>query len=356
MRFHVVGLPHTSVTSEFTACAFTYRTRKFCEMMYELGHEVFLYAGPTSTARVTEHVPCITEPERLAVVGDRHFVHASFDYSLPHWLRFNATATREIRARMQPDDFLCIIGGLAHKQITDAIPELLAVEFSIGYGGNFLPFRVWESRAWQHVCYGSQGGRDPNAIDGRWFDAVIPGSFEPSEFPFRAQKDNYFLFMGRLTHRKGVGVAVDACKRLGARLIIAGQGETHEVPDYGEYVGVVGEVERGRLLAGAKAVFCTASYIEPFGNVAVEAQLCGTPVLCSPFGAMTETVEDGRTGFHCHMLREFVAGALDASTLDAVYIRERAERLYSTRVIAVKYETHFKRLESLRGDGWYADD
>jgi glycosyltransferase involved in cell wall biosynthesis len=349
-RFHVVGLPHTCVTLEYTACAFTERVRKFCEMMYGLGHEVFLYAGPQSTAKVTEHIPCITEEERLAVVGTSHFVHASFDYNLPHWRKFNDTAISEIKKRAEPRDFICIIGGLAHKQIADAFPDMMTVEFSIGYGGNFAKYRVWESYAWMHTCYGSQGGTNPNAIDGRWFDAVIPGSFDPEDFPFRAEKDDYFLFIGRLTERKGFQIAADVCQRLGKRLLIAGQGDP---PSYGEFVGVVGPEERGRLMAGARAVFVPTIYIEPFGNVAVEAQLCGTPVICTDWGAMTETVEDGVTGFRCRTFQEFLMAAQRADELDRAYIRDQAVRNYSTAAIAMKYQRHFERLHTLWSDGWY---
>lgn len=352
-RFHVVGLPHTRVSLDFTACAFTERVRKFCSMMTGLGHDVILYAGPAPTdAHVFEHVSCMTEDERRAVVGDRHFIHASFDYSLPHWRVFNARAISAIKARAQPRDFLCIIGGLAHKQIVDALPNMLAVEFSIGYGGSFADYRIWESRAWQHTCYGAQrADRNPNAIDGRFFDAVIPGSFDPEDFPFRADKEDYHLFIGRLTDRKGYRIAVNVCRKLGKRLLIAGQGDG---PEYGEYLGVVGPEERGRLMAGAAAVWVPTLYIEPFGNVAVEAQLCGTPVICTPWGAMTETVEDGVTGFHCHMEREFIAAAGDVGHLDPAYIRERSVRLYSTTAVAQRYQRHFNRLAALWDDGWYA--
>ncbi len=348
MRFHIVGLPHTSVTPEFTACAFTERTRKVCGMLHGLGHEVFLYAGPESTARVTEHIPCIDEPARAAAVGDRHFVEASFDNSLPHWRAFNACAIAEIAERAQPRDFICIIGGLAHKLILDAFPAHIGVEFSIGYGGNFAKFRVWESYAWMHMCYGAQAG-DPNAADGRWFDAVIPGSFDPDDFPFRVVKDDYHLFVGRLTDRKGIGIVTDVCQRLGKRLIIAGQGEP---PAYGEHVGVVGPAERGRLMAGAAAVWVPTIYVEPFGNVAVEAQLCGTPVITTDWGAMTETVEDGITGFRCRTLAEFMDAADRVCELDAAVIRNRVMRLYSTDVIAMKYQQYFQRLETLWGEGW----
>jgi hypothetical protein len=350
VRFHVICLPHTSVTPAFTACAFTERTRKFCGMMHGLGHEVFLYAGPENEAACTEHIPCISEAERAAAVGDRHFVEASFDVTAPHWQAFNTCAIEEIGRRIQPRDFVCIIGGLCHKPILDAFPAHIGVEFSIGYGGNFAPFRVWESYAWMHTCYGAQAG-NPNAADGRWFDAVIPGSFDPDDFPFRSKKDDYHLFIGRLTERKGYQIAADVCQRLGKRLIVAGQGEP---PAYGEYVGVVGPEERGHLMAGAQAVWVPTVYVEPLGNVAIEAQMCGTPVITTDWGAFVETVAHGVTGFRCHTLAEFMDAARHVGELDAAAIRERAVRLYSTDVIAAQYQRYFERLETLWGDGWNA--
>lgn len=354
MRFHVVGLPHTSVTEAFTACAFTHRVRKFCGMMTGLGHEVFLYAGPESEARVVEHIPCITEDERRAAVGDRHFIHASFDWRLPHWRAFNARAVEAIRARAQPRDFLCVIGGLAHKAIADALPEMMAVEFSVGYGGTFSKFRVWESYAWMHTQYGAATGGDANAADGRFFDAVIPGSFDPEEFPLGTGPRDYHLFVGRLTERKGYRIAVEVCRRLDKRLLIAGQGDA---PEYGEYVGVVGTQERGRLMAGAAAVWVPTLYIEPFGNVAVEAQLCGTPVISTDWGAMTETVIEGMTGYRCRTLAEFINAAQTLDRLaSADVIRKYAIGRYSTAVVARQYDKHFRRLSTLWGDGWYALD
>ena len=59
MRFHVVALPHTQVTKKFSGCAFTEKVRRFCIMMNDLGHEVFLYAGETVEAPVTELITCV---------------------------------------------------------------------------------------------------------------------------------------------------------------------------------------------------------------------------------------------------------------------------------------------------------
>ena len=53
---------------------------------------------------------------------------------------------------------------------------------------------------------------------------------------------------------------------------------------------------RSAVLGGATALLAPSAFIEPFCGAAVEAQLCGTPVVCTSYGAFTETVEDGATG------------------------------------------------------------
>jgi len=350
MRFHLVSLPHTHTTDEFSACAFTEKVRKFAIMMMDLGHEVFLYAGEKNEAPCTEHVVCLSEEDRKKAVGSSHYCMASFNASLPHWRTFNGSVIREIGKRIQQQDFICLIGGYSHKEIADAFPNHMSVEFGIGYPGTFAKYRVFESYAWMHTVYGAQAG-NPAAADGVWFDDVIPGYFEVERFPFSVEKDDYYFFIGRLIDRKGYNIAVEVCKKLGKRLLIAGQGTP---PDYGEYLGVIGPEERGRVMARAKAVFVPTVYVEPFGNVAVEAQGCGTPVIATDWGAMTETVEQGKTGFRCRTFQQFLDAAEDVSKLDPHYIRQRAIDTYSLGVIGKKYETYFKRLLTLWGDGWYA--
>lgn len=354
MRFHVVSLPHTQTTEAFAACAFTEKVRKFCIMMHEIqGHKVFLYSGEHNDAPCTEHIQCLSEVERQTHVGDIHYSQASWDYSLPGWRNFNARAAEAISERAQPHDFICVIGGLAHKQIADALPDMMVVEFGIGYGGTFAKYRVFESYAWMHACYGAAHPRNPNAIDGNFFDAVIPGYFEVEKFNFSAEKGDYYLFVGRMTRRKGIEIAEEACKRAGAKLILAGPPSDY-VPTYGEYIGEVTPAQRDPLMAKAKALFVPTVYCEPFGNVAVEAQACGTPVICTDWGAMTETVEHGKTGFRCRTLSEFVQAMSDVEALDKTYIRRRAIDTYSLPVIAERYERHFRRLLTLWGKGWYA--
>lgn len=350
MRFHVTALPHTNATTDYLACAYTAKVINFCRMMKDRGHTVFLYGGEENEAPCDEHVVCVSEADRAAHVGYSHFTSASFDNSLPFWTNANAKMASEIAKRARPQDFICVIGGYAQKPIADALPHMMTVEFGVGYGGTFTKYRVFESYAWMHICYGAATMGKPHDADGNWWDTVIPGYLDPAMFPFSAEKDDYYLFIGRLVDRKGYRIAADVCADIGARLIVAGQGTP---PEGTEYVGVVGPEERGRLMSRAKAVFVPTQYIEPFGNVNVEAQACGTPVITTDWGAFTETVEDGVTGFRCRTFGEFKRAALEAPSLDPHVIRERAVKKYSLDVIGKKYEDYFARLMHLWVDGWY---
>jgi glycosyltransferase involved in cell wall biosynthesis len=350
MRFHVVALPHTNTTSDYSACAFTAKVISFCRMMMARGHEVFLYGGEYNTAPCDEHIVCVSEADRVAHLGDGHFIGASFDPTTEFWRKANAAAVAEISKRALPKDFVCLIGGTSQKPIADALPHLVSVEYAIGYGGSFARFRVFESYAWMHACYGAATGGNPNAADGGWWDAVISGGIDPEQFPFSAEKDDYYLFIGRLIDRKGYAIASEVCTSLGARLVVAG----HGMPPLGcEYVGVVGPKERGQLMSRAKAVFVPTTYVEPLGYVAIEAQACGTPVITTDWGGFVETVENGVTGFRCRTFGEFKRAAQSVGRLDPYAIHSRAVSLYSLDAVGKQYENYFARLLHLWSDGWY---
>jgi glycosyltransferase involved in cell wall biosynthesis len=318
-------------------------------MMTNLGHEVILYAGEENEAPVSELVTCISEQQRAEAVGANHYTTASFDTSLPHWQAFNATVIREMGKRLKPKDFICLIGGYAHKPIADAFPNQMSVEFGIGYGGTFAKFRVFESYAWMHSIYA--GHKNPTTVDGNFFDAVINGFIESDQFPVGDGKGDYYFFIGRLIERKGYRIAQEVCERLGKRLIIAGPGTPNG--GYGEFIGEVGPEKRAELMAGAIALFAPTTYIEPFGNIVVEAQMCGTPTITTDWGAFTETNINGVTGYRCHTLSDFVRAAEDVKLLNRTAIRKQATEKYSLEAIAPKYQDYFNKLLTLWDDGWY---
>jgi len=348
MRFHVISLPHTNTTLDFTSCAFTEKVRRFCMMMKDMGHEVFLYAGEFNSAPVDEHIQCISESERLESLNGNHYTTGSFDSSLPHWIKYNNKVIIELSKRIEQKDFICLIGGYAQKSIADYFPNHMSVEFGIGYPGTFAKYRVFESYAWMHSIYAQHNLA--SAVDGKFFDAVIPGYLEPHMFPLQEQKEDYYLFIGRLIERKGYRIAQEVCQALGKRLILAGAGPQD---GYGEFVGAVGPEERAKLMGGATGVFAPTIYIEPFGNIVPEAHFCGTPTITTDWGAFTETNINGVTGYRCRTLDEFCRAAEDVKKLDPRTIYETAKNKYSLEAIAPQYDNYFRRLLTLWDKGWY---
>lgn len=346
MRFHVASLPHTHTTAAFAACAFTQKVTRFCQMMKARGHEVILYAGEQNEAPCDELVPCISEKRRAEIVGDKHYTEA--DWGHPAWAGFNANVIGQMRERLQPQDFICLIGGRAHQPIADAFPTHQSVEFGIGYSGTFAKYRVFESYAWMHTVYGAQAG-DASRADGGWWDAVIPNQVDPALFPAGGGEGDYFLYVGRLIDRKGYRIAQEVCMKTGKRLILAGPGPQE---GYGEFVGEVGPEERARLMGGAIALFAPTIYIEPFGTVHIEAMACGTPVVATDWGVFTETLTEAN-GFRCRTFAEFCAAAEQASKLDRKVVRELALARFSMDVVGEQYERYFERLLTLWDKGWY---
>lgn len=348
MRFHLLMLPNTESTREYYLDGFNLLGMRMARLLKGQGHEVILYGGERNEAPCDEHVCVVTNEERDVLMEGIPYQYAGFFSEMyPLWKLANNRMIREIEKRKRPRDFILTHGGTSQEEVCLAHPDLIGVEYSIGYLSCFSKYRVYESHYWRAAKDASEG-----RLDARWFDAVIPMSFPVEEFPLRTTKEPFALFVGRLTTKKGLEIACRAAQAAGLPLKVIGHGDTSLVTHGAEYLGALPSEERNDWMSRAQVCIFPTIYSEPFGAVAVEAQMCGTPVVASGFGGFVETVEQGKTGFLCNYLGEFVEGLKKAATLDPLYIRERAVRLYSIEAVAPLYESYFKRLMLLWDKGF----
>jgi len=124
---------------------------------------------------------------------------------------------------------------------------------------------------------------------------VVPNAAETafSEDGARADGD-YVLAVGTLEPRKNLARAIDAARRLGVELRVAGARGWGGVEAAGpgvSWVGFATDGELARLYRGALCVVYPSLY-EGFGIPVLEAMACGTPVVTSRGGA-TEEVAGG---------------------------------------------------------------
>lgn len=360
-RIHVVSLPHTLLTREYDWCAYTAKVRRFVTMLDMLGNDTIVY-GPdirddAVSAQSILYETVVTEADRMEWFGQPEWptdrVFDRWNENDPCWRTMNTRAATKIRENWQPGDILGLIGGLCQKQIIDELADLapLVVEWGIGYSG-VIPgtHRVYESYAWLHHVTARLGSDDV-----RFFDTVIPNCFDPADFIVNDKPGDYLLFVGRPNPRKGLAVVADIARRVDLPLVVAGQPGA----DFGgvkhEHVGVVTGKAKAELFAGARALLCPTIYLEPFGGVAVEAMMSGTPAIATDYGAFTETIKHGETGFRARTLAQFLDAVDQAASLDRTAIAAYARTFYSLERGAISYADYLADVSSLYGEGWYAD-
>jgi glycosyltransferase involved in cell wall biosynthesis len=138
---------------------------------------------------------------------------------------------------------------------------------------------------------------------------VIANPIDVGAWPFSEQKDDYLLWIGRMTADKGPHRAIHAAAIAGVPLVLAGiiqpgqraffdrEVAPHVDGEKVRFVGEVGGAIKRSLFANARALLMPIRWEEPFGMVMVEALACGTPVIAFPEGAARELVHEGETGF-----------------------------------------------------------
>ncbi len=132
-----------------------------------------------------------------------------------------------------------------------------------------------------------------------------------------APKRDFYLCAGQVTPYKRVDIAVQACVRLGRRLVVAGDGpelkRIRQEAGNSPLVKFEGRCSNERLrelLTNARALIFPG--IEDFGIVPLEAQAAGTPVIAFGQGGALETVLPGQTGiFFREQDVDALAGAIE---------------------------------------------
>lgn len=260
--------------------------------------------------------------------------------------RFNEIAGEEIRKRASDGDIISCFFGVDNQLACEMNPNCKPVEPSIGYRANgiFAPYRVFTSYANMHFFYGERG----MLMNPSWFDAVIPNPFTVSEFDYCEYKDDYFLYFGRVVAEKGVHLAIQATEKLGKKLIIAGPGSLRnlgydKIPDHVTMFGVADAAQRKQLMRKAKCLLGLTHYVEPFGNMVIEANLSGTPVITTDWGGFTETVIEDKTGYR---VRDFKSLLTAMESIDRIeYSDCRAWGLnFSDELVHMKHKQYLDKV------------
>jgi glycosyltransferase involved in cell wall biosynthesis len=194
-----------------------------------------------------------------------------------------------------------------------------------------------------------------------WLGTVHHGL--PSEaLPFSPEaRGGYLAFLGRISPEKRPDRAIEIASRTGLELRIAAKvdpvdqaywdekiGPMVERAPNVEYVGEIGEAEKGRFLGDAVALLFPIDWPEPFGLVMIESMACGTPVIAFECGSVPEVIEHGATGFVVQSVDEAVRAVGELHRIDREAVRRTFEERFSVSRMARDYERIYGLLPGAR--------
>lgn len=361
MRIHIAGLTHTIVSRDFSHCAFTQNLRRFPKMMRAQGCEVIEYGNEGSESDANEHVVLRTRAEYDALHPRVHGQTVEKDPGMgsPSHMQFLFRLRTAFEKRARPGDFFVHAYGLIYQDMLKWFPQAIHVEPFIGYdAGPFGAYRGFVTEAWRHYHLGKYTGHDNDAARESW---VLPMFYDPEDWPVGKGDGGYFAFMARKCNAKGLKVLAEIIRRYDGphHFRIAGTGE--EWRDWQEFcrdvtpeiqsgkvrnVGVLKDEERAPFLGAAIALLCPTQYVEPGGGVAIEAQMCGTPVIASDWGCFTETVQPA---CRCRTVEDYlhVLKWLPRSTFSREVISRTATAHWGLEAASEEFVHVFKEMAAL---------
>ena len=164
--------------------------------------------------------------------------------------------------------------------------------------------RLWDAstanRVDHYVANSRYIARRIKKTYGKPSDVIYP-PVDVDKFTLREAKEEFYLTASRMVPYKKVDLIVEAFSQTDKKLLVIGDG-----PDMAkikskasknvELLGFASDEKMADLMGRAKAFVFAAE--EDFGITPVEAQACGTPVICFGRGGARETVRDGESGLY----------------------------------------------------------
>jgi glycosyltransferase involved in cell wall biosynthesis len=273
--------------------------------------------------------------------------------------RVHATHRRAIESALRrwPVDLVHMHGIDFHAYLPPPGPPVLV---TLHLPPEWYPPEVFQPErpgTFLHCVSASQRARCPS---GARLLPDVPNGVALDAVDGRHAKRRFAMALGRICPEKGFHVALDAARRAGVPLLLAGQTfpyETHEAYfareiaprlDRGRrFIGPIGPARKLRLLRAARCLLVPSLAPETSSLVAMEALACGTPVIAFPAGALPEIVEHGRTGFIVRDGREMAEAIHAAARIEPKVCRAAARERFSLEHTVARYFALYRELAAL---------
>ncbi|MCR4942356.1 MAG: glycosyltransferase family 4 protein [Campylobacter sp.] len=209
--------------------------------------------------------------------------------------------------------------------------------------------RLWDISTINRVdCYIANShyiSRRIKKVYGKDSDVIYP-PVDTNKFELKEQKEDFYLTASRLVPYKKIDMIVESFANTDKKLVVIGDG-----PDMAkikakaskniEILGYQNDEVMIDMMQRSKGFVFAAE--EDFGITPVEAQACGTPVICFSKGGAKESILDMKTGVHFdkqnseELLKAIAKFEQNYDKFDPNLIRQNALRFSRSR-----FETQIK--------------
>lgn len=311
-----------------------------CEELVGLGHEVTLCATGDSvtSARLRSCVP------RSLRTADH--IKDKQPYAFAHAAHAIAEANEYDVIHNHSGEELMALAGLVR------VPMLTTMHCNITVDRRF----VWDRYDGYYNTVSWAQKRTMPQIPRPRFAGVAYNAINVESFPFDEKKDDYLLFLSRVSPEKGPQIAIEVAKRAGTRLVIAGKVDAVD-RDYftesveplidGDQIVFAGEADatqKRELYRRARCLLMPITWEEPFGLVMAEAQACGTSVIAFNRGAAPEVVRHESTGFVVEDADEMTAAVSRVGEIDPRDCRRWVSERFDAPHMAARYLELYQRV------------
>jgi glycosyltransferase involved in cell wall biosynthesis len=185
------------------------------------------------------------------------------------------------------------------------------------------------------------------------FVGVVPNGVDTSLYGVsQGTREDYVVWLGRFVPEKGAHLAIEAARKAGVPLILAGivERSLRASTDYFQqmiepqldhehvrYIGPVNMEQKRSLLGRARGFLNPITWEEPFGMVMIEAMASGCPVISFARGAAPEIIVHGQTGFLVNTVEEMAQYISRIDEIDREETRAHVERHFSAQRMAERY-------------------
>lgn len=321
------------------------------EELVRRGVEVVLCASGDSrtSAELRSYFPCSLRPAGLT--------DEALQYSLMHvtFALRDAADFDIVHNHSGPPSEL----GMALSHLTP-VPMLSTLHNNLPKETEF----IWSHYGgWYNTISGAQYHALPCLPRAR-YAGVVHNGIDLDAYEFAERKSDYALFMGRFAPEKAPHLAIEAARRAGVRILLAGKIGAPEERDYfeaevrprldgssAEFLGEAGGELKRALFRDARCLLAPIQWEEPFGLVMVEAMASGTPAIAFPRRAAPELIDHGRTGYLVDDVASMAEAIEGCGAIDAHACRRHVEQSFGPAALADNYLRVYEEIIAAEGEG-----